>query len=215
MKLGDLMHSTIITPTGEYELVELQGYYYSNRVKDLHCQRHKKQKTNGQFYIHRGKMQTLKEGTLKALDITFGNGSSIYFGITIRSVYDVLKRKMIEGSSVVVSQFMDDCECSSITELASIIENRNIHDITNRVLLCPSNKSIKHITFSPRILQQKHGDPRWLFKSWRATVKGIKYRRQSFTISPNNVTSSNLSIAYKKYVDLFGDPTFKVRFIQA
>lgn len=82
-----LNHTELITKENSYRIREIEFYYYSVIHTDFYCHKNKRQLTNQKLYFHRfkdpEKYERLKQ---KGMDITVGNGESIFGGILIRTI---------------------------------------------------------------------------------------------------------------------------------
>lgn len=82
-----LNHTELITKENSYRIREIEFYYYSVIHTDFYCHKNERQLTNQKLYFHRfkdpEKYERLKQ---KGMDITVGNGESIFGGILIRTI---------------------------------------------------------------------------------------------------------------------------------
>jgi len=91
----------------KFRIAEIEIYYRSKNHDDTYVHCDEDQLKYGYFYFHKYKNGTYKNGTWKGMDITFGNGKDIYFGILIRSIYDIKNDTIVEGPCKVVNKILE------------------------------------------------------------------------------------------------------------
>jgi hypothetical protein len=184
------LHRNLITPKATYNLIELEGYCFNNVFKDIFCHKDPRQMINEQFYIHR-KGGTLKNGTFKGIDITFGNENS-YFGVLIRSLRNMTTGEITEGPCLVVNQLMSDCNTNTVQKFAELVEGPNIFDSSSpiRLALKLDEDEFDKFIFSPRVglfptknSAYSHEYLCWVFRPWRLTIRTLTYTKQAGTIT--------------------------------
>jgi hypothetical protein len=111
--------------TQYYYFTELEFYYHSPKHPDpyVHCAN--RQLLMGEWYFHRfGKAGTVKEGTWKGLDITFGHQKPepAFGGILIRGIRPMASDKFISGPCKVVNRLLADWQYEKAKELAAKAE---------------------------------------------------------------------------------------------
>src|SRR5277367_1311595 len=80
----------LVVGVKEYRLGEIEFYINNTKHSDKYTHGDKNQKTYGKWYFHRYPNGAYKSGTYKGLDLTLGDKDT-YFGVLIRSIYDLEK----------------------------------------------------------------------------------------------------------------------------
>ena len=130
-----LNHTELITRENTYRIREIEFYYYSDIHTDFYCHKNERQLTNQKFYFHRfkdyEKYERLKQ---KGIDITVGNGESIFGGILIRAIENVKTNEIITGIGNLTNQIISDINGTfSILELYK--SDKNIFDLSGLIFL--------------------------------------------------------------------------------
>lgn len=88
------------------------------------------------FYFHKFANGSIKNGTFKGLDIVLGH-DNIYFGILIRSIYEISTNKFIEGPCNCVNELTRHAN-----SLKEFIANRLYFSCVNEpdLSICHTNK---------------------------------------------------------------------------
>lgn len=102
-----LNRTVLCSNTKRYRICEIEFYYHGDNHEDQYTHQSDEQKMRCKFYFHKYHNGTYKSGTYKGLDITLSPNDQTYFGILIRSIYDLDGKKFIEGP------------CKSVDELLS------------------------------------------------------------------------------------------------
>lgn len=110
-----LMTYVLVVNDKEYRLAEIEFYINSKNHNDKYTHGDKNQKTSGKWYFHRYKNGSYKSGTYKGMDITLGDENT-YFGILVRSIYDLNEKKMIEGPCRTVNKILELNDCKDVEE---------------------------------------------------------------------------------------------------
>lgn len=109
-----------------FRFVEIEFYLYDSEHKDEYVHRSPNQKLWNKWYFHK-KGESYKEGTFKGLDMTFGDDSR-YFGILIRSIYDIENNVVIEGSCNIVKRIFKEYNCENVKDF---IKQNEVLDMNN------------------------------------------------------------------------------------
>lgn len=130
-----LNHTELITKKNSYRIREIEFYYYSVIHTDFYCHKNERQLSNQKLYFHRfkdsEKYERLKQ---KGIDITVGNGESIFGGILIRAIENVKTNEIITGIGNLTNQIISDINGTfSILELYK--SNKNIFDSSGLIFL--------------------------------------------------------------------------------
>jgi hypothetical protein len=96
---------------------EIEFYLHNKDHTDEYTHKDKRQLDYGTIYFHRFKNGSYKGGTFKCMDITCGNqDTQTYFGILIRSMFDVDNNYMISGPCKCVNKLLEVCNCDNIVD---------------------------------------------------------------------------------------------------
>lgn len=114
-----ILNNTIIRSANrKYRICEIEFYLKSDTHPDSYTHCNVDQLKQCTFYFHKFANGSLKNGTFKGMDIVLGH-DNIYFGILIRSIYNLDTDQFIEGP------------CNCVNE---IIKNKSLKEfIGNRV----------------------------------------------------------------------------------
>jgi len=171
-----------------YRIVEIEFYLKNNCHMDhyVHCD--KDQLLLDTFYFHKHKTGTYKSGTFKGMDLTFGDASAnAYFGILIRSIYDVSNDLIIEGPCNVVNRILTEYALENIDSLTNR-QNLNIYsNQQNFVLQITNDFEPERIYSGPRIgLSAKY--PEFKDKAYRFVIfkDRIKKGKKQLVLEENN-----------------------------
>ncbi len=99
----------------EFQICEIEFYINSESHPDTYTHGDPLQKNFGKIYFHRMNGKSYKGGTFKGVDLTFGD-QNMYFGVLIRSMYDILNEEMISGPCNVVNKILALNNCNNINE---------------------------------------------------------------------------------------------------
>ena len=118
-KANEILNMSILKVRDKtFRICEIEFYKYSSDHRDDYVHKNKEQMQKG-FYFHKHKTGTLKNGTYKGLDITFGE-PGVYYGVLIRAIYDKDNDAYIEGPCKVVNYIMEKVDVDVISELAAL-----------------------------------------------------------------------------------------------
>ena len=128
-ELADLVlnHTVLKVATKYFRIVEIEFYLRSPNHKDPYTYERLDQTGYGQWYFHKvGKTSdTYREDTRKGLDLYLADTkSNIYFGILIRSIYDIENGTLIEGPSKSVDAILSAYKVRSVATF--VRENKKI-----------------------------------------------------------------------------------------
>lgn len=118
-KIADiLLNQTIIyADQNKYRICEIEFYYKGDGHEDTYTHCDDDQLEFKKFYFHKFKNGTYKAGTYKCVDITLGNkDKQIYFGVLIRSIYDIDNKVFIEGPCRSVNKFLEHFSFTTVTD---------------------------------------------------------------------------------------------------
>ena len=104
-----LNQTELVTQKNFYRIREIEFYYYSAEHTDFYCHRNDRQLKNNSLYFHRfkdpEKYVRLKQ---KGIDITMGNGKTIYGGILIRAIENIKTNEIFTGIGKLTNQVIND-----------------------------------------------------------------------------------------------------------
>ena len=104
-----LNQTELIANNCSYRIREIEFYYFSNNHTDFYCHKNLRQLSNQRLYFHRfkdpEKYIRLKQ---KGIDITNGNGESIFGGILIRAIENNETNQIITGIGNLTNQIISD-----------------------------------------------------------------------------------------------------------
>jgi 3-methyladenine DNA glycosylase Mpg len=110
-----LQNYIICVNNSKFQICEIEFYINSESHPDTYTHGDVLQKNYGKIYFHRMNGKSYKGGTFKGMDLTFGN-KDMYFGILIRSMYDIDNKKMICGPCNCVDAILELNNCNNIGE---------------------------------------------------------------------------------------------------
>ncbi len=110
-----LLQYVIVVGDKEFMISEIEFYIRTENHDDKYTHSDKNQKLYGKWYFHRYPNGSYKGGTYKGLDITFGNEKT-YFGVLIRSIYDIENNEIIEGPCRTVNKILELNKCVDVKE---------------------------------------------------------------------------------------------------
>src|SRR5215813_2446354 len=122
----------IVVGNGAHRIVEIEFYYHGDQHLDPFTHRESLQLQLGRWYFHRTR-GTYRSGTLKGLDLTFGDGQA-FAGVLIRSL-ETPDGKLIDGPSLCVDHLLARAGCESVAALDSAIKGRLAWDSTSPLVL--------------------------------------------------------------------------------
>lgn len=165
-----LMKYVIVVNEKEYRMCEIEFYIKSDQHNDKYTHGDKNQKSYGNWYFHRYPNGSYKSGTYKGMDLTLGNINT-FFGILIRSVFDLDLDSMIEGPCKVVNLIL---EANGKFDVKGYMEDKkdplSVSCIDNIYLKRVDNLPNEHIYVGPRIgLSDKFPD--WKEVLYRFIIK--------------------------------------------
>ena len=114
-----IMNSTLLKISGtthNYRICEIEFYMFNYAHKDYYVHCHNEQHSFGNWYFHRiGKSNSYKGGTYKCFDLTLNidQDAHSYYGILIRSIYDLTNNCIIEGPCKVSDKILSHFECNN------------------------------------------------------------------------------------------------------
>ncbi len=104
-----LNQTELVTKENFYRIREIEFYYYSAKHTDFYCHRNDRQLKNNRLYFHRfkdpEKYVRLKQ---KGIDITMGNGKTIYGGVLIRAIENIKTNEIFTGIGKLTNQVIND-----------------------------------------------------------------------------------------------------------
>ena len=106
-----------------FRICEIEFYYCGRGHEDNYTHCSDEQKMNCKFYFHKYDTGTYKSGTYKGLDITLSPDGKTYFGILIRSIFDMEKNVFMEGPCRSVNLMLEQFGCK---EVAPFVENKKL-----------------------------------------------------------------------------------------
>jgi len=160
----------IVDGTKEYRICEIEFYINNSYHNDKYTHNDPNQKTFGKWYFHKYKTGSYKSGTYKGMDLTLGSDNT-FFGILIRSIYDIETDTLIEGPCKTVNKFLEN---NGFTEVKNYLENKKTPisvRCTKNIYLKRKTSLQKEIIYrGPRIgLSDKY--PEWQQINYRFLIK--------------------------------------------
>ena len=112
-----LNETELITKENSYRIREIEFYYHSDNHTDFYCHKNERQKKSNRLYFHRfknpDKYERLKQ---KGIDITIGNGKSIYGGILIRAIENIKTNEILTGIGNITNQIINEIGGTSVIQ---------------------------------------------------------------------------------------------------
>jgi hypothetical protein len=104
-----LNQTELIAKINFYRIREIEFYCFSNNHTDFYCHKNERQLQNLRLYFHNikdpEKYLILKR---KGIDITIGNGNSIFGGVLIRAIENVKTNEILTGIGNITNQIIND-----------------------------------------------------------------------------------------------------------
>ena len=133
-----LLNKVILNVNGtKFRLAEIEFYYHDTTHLDEYTHKNDNQLEYEKIYFHKLKTGTYKAGTFKGMDIALGNReTNKYFGVLIRSIYDIESKKLIEGP------------CNSVDKLLLLNGSSNVKEFMDKrngklIDLVDKNESVR------------------------------------------------------------------------
>lgn len=159
----------------KYRMCEIEFYLKSEDHNDEYTHCSAEQFNYGYWYFHKYKTGTFKSGTFKGLDITLGKDN--YYGILIRSVYDIENKRLIEGPCNSVNEFLKVFKCNDVKELHEQYTEIINPIKENKLLTLEIADFSDKIKVGPRIgLSDKY--PEFKEKPYRFVVMDVKKEKK-------------------------------------
>lgn len=110
-----LQNYVICVNDNKFQICEIEFYINCEFHPDTYTHGDILQKNFGKIYFHRMNGRSYKSGTFKGTDITLGN-EHMFFGILIRSMYDIKNNTMICGPCNCVNMILALNNCNNVSE---------------------------------------------------------------------------------------------------
>lgn len=178
-----LNHTLLIAQDKTYRICEIEFYYCGEDHKDLYTHCSDEQQLKCKFYFHKYKTGAYKAGTYKCMDITMSPDNKTYFGILIRSIYDIQENTFIEGPCRSLTELLKQFNCSEVKEF---VNNKqlplDIYDQTYGLFITDTNKlKQEQIYHGPRIgLSDKYPEFQNVKYRYAILISNIKKQRKTF-----------------------------------
>lgn len=162
-----------------FRICEIEIYFRSENHNDEYTHCNKDQSLFEKFYFHKYPNGTYKGGTYKGMDITFGKTTeekNRYFGILIRSIYNIRDNEFIEGPCRVVNKIL---ELNGHDNIRDMIGNRTLSIYNEKIvsIVHTDNLEFKNIYSGPRIgLSDKY--PHYRNKNYRYVIYKNKIKKE-------------------------------------
>ena len=151
----------LLANNNAFRICEIEFYLKSDYHPDPYTHCDPDQLKYGTYYFHKHGTGTYKSGTFKGVDITLGDDTvTSYFGILIRSLYNIKTKEFTEGPCNSVNAILKCYDLESIDSLTNNL-SLNIWKNNRNLILQPiernNSKSLKNkfpyeeIYFGPRI----------------------------------------------------------------
>jgi|SRR5579872_4337667 len=165
-----LMKYVLVVGDKEFRICEIEFYINNDHHNDAYTHGDIYQKTYGKWYFHRYPNGSYKSGTYKGVDLTLGDDNT-YFGVLIRSIYDLATDEMIDGPCKTVNKIL---ELNNATDVKEYMTGRrsplSVRSTKNFHLKRKSNLPHEIIYKGPRIgLSDKYPD--WKNVNYRFLIK--------------------------------------------
>lgn len=165
-----LKYVLVVNDKKEFRICEIEFYINNTTHGDQYTHGDVNQKTFGKWYFHRYHGNCYKSGTYKGLDLTLGNKDT-FFGVLIRSIYDIETGEFIEGPCRSVNKILELNGVSDVkeymmgrTDPLSARSTKNFHLKRKSIL------DDEQIYMGPRIgLSDKY--PEWKNVNYRFLIK--------------------------------------------
>lgn len=171
-----LSQCTILCCSRPFRIVEIEFYLFSKDHPDPYVHRCPDQERRMTWYFHKTKKGNYRGGTFKGIDLTLGKPGE-FFGILLRSIYDLKTRELITGPCRVVHKFLEVSESSSIQDLTKNWTSFDA-DCNDDLLLQWENSKQIPIYYGPRIgLSDKdpeYQDRKYRFSSINKKIKDCR-----------------------------------------
>ena len=165
-----LQNYIICVKNNRFQICEIEFYINSESHPDTYTHGDPLQKNYGKIYFHKSNGKSYKGGTFKGMDLTFGN-ENMFFGILIRSMYDIDNKTMICGPCNCVNMILSLNNCSNVGEFME--KRMEPFDATQDKSICFVKNNIPfqdQIYLGTRIgLSDKY--PEWKNKLYRFVSK--------------------------------------------
>jgi 3-methyladenine DNA glycosylase Mpg len=173
-----ILNYTVLMINGKiHRICEIEFYLNCTEHPDLYVHSHIDQTNKGTWYFHRYNNGTYKSGTYKGLDIVLGD-KNIYFGILIRSIYDVENKIFIEGPCKTVNHILSLYNLSTIDMLTNGKSLNILNNDKGLVLVEGNPTELEKIKIGPRIgLSDKY--PEYKNKKYRYVIGNVKKDKKS------------------------------------
>lgn len=165
-----------------YRICEIEYYIYGGEHLDAYTHQNKDQLEFGKFYFHKYKTGAYRSGTYKGMDITLGDkDNKVYFGILIRSVYNLDSKLFIEGPCRTVNKLLEHFGKPDVKAFMTGKQQLTIDNPNNEVWLELANIPEEEVYKGPRIgLSDKYPEFRTILYRYATMIKSIKKERKLF-----------------------------------
>lgn len=165
-----------------YRICEIEYYIYCDEHKDAYTHQNNDQLEFGKFYFHKYKTGGYKSGTYKGMDITLGDKErNVYFGILIRSIYNLESKEFIEGPCRTVNKMLELFGKPDVKAFMVGKQQLSMDDPQNEVWLEEFNLPEEDVYQGPRIgLSDKYPEFRTILYRYATMIKSIKKERRLF-----------------------------------
>ena len=110
-----LQNYVICVNDNKFQICEIEFYINCESHPDTYTHGDILQKNFGKIYFHRMNGKTYKSGTYKGVDLTLAC-ENMFFGILIRSMYDIKNNTMICGPCNCVNMILALNNCNNVSE---------------------------------------------------------------------------------------------------
>lgn len=168
-----LLNYTVLMINGRpHRICEVEFYLNSPNHQDKYVHGHLDQTQKGTWYFHRFNNGTYKNGTFKGVDITFGC-RDVCAAVLIRSIYDSVENRLIEGPCKTVDHILS---LSAVDSIIAFTGNASLNVLNNErglILVEGSNPNPNAILYGPRIgLSDKY--PEYKDCKYRFVIGAVK-----------------------------------------
>jgi 3-methyladenine DNA glycosylase Mpg len=152
------LNETILQVNGKkFRIGEIEIYLYNSDHQDMYVHKDPLQMNKWNWYFHK-KGKSFKEGTFKGLDITMGEigdeetgDTGCYFGVLIRSLYNVQEKQFIEGPCNSVMEILREYNCEKVKDFIKVDEVLNCFENHRNLILKKVKMRQREIYTGPRI----------------------------------------------------------------
>lgn len=171
-----LNNSHLLVNGKTFRICEIEFYYHGKDHEDEYVHKNPDQAKYGVFYFHKYKTGTYKSGTYKGMDMTYGDEDT-FFGVLIRSIYDIENDEMIEGPCRSVNKVLELYGLDKVSDFVRDDGPLHTHYNQRKFYLIKGDLPQEIIYKGPRVgLSDKY--PEYKSKNYRFLIMKNKIKKQ-------------------------------------